>query len=218
MLAKILVTLLCKREAHCYETPLGTLHRVMTAFQMVLHAVNVHCTLPEADGRLHPQSGDVVLRKAARCEPPVSSAIRQLCAARLVSGVDAACKAAATALRPAAEVKMCIHSSIPVHMFRSLQPCSEVACLEETGRCILCKCWLRGIVAYACAPTPPSAVKVEIGMQAGVFWQGKQGAQQKEDTAKEDAQKRRGTEESALQEVSQFLTQMQDTKVSAARQ
>lgn len=45
-----------------------------------------------------------MLRKAARCEPPVSAAIRQLCAARLASGIDAACKAAATALRPAAKV------------------------------------------------------------------------------------------------------------------
>jgi hypothetical protein len=47
------------------------------------------------------QSEVELLKKAAQCDPPVSAAVRQLCAARLVSGVDAACKAAATAQRPA---------------------------------------------------------------------------------------------------------------------
>ncbi len=52
-------------------------------------------------GIRHVQSDVEVLKKAAQCDPPVSAAVRQLCAARVVSGTDAACKAAATAQRPA---------------------------------------------------------------------------------------------------------------------
>lgn len=54
-----------------------------------------------ADIKCGAQSEVELIKKAAQCDPPVSAAVRQLCAARLVSGVDAACKAAATAQRPA---------------------------------------------------------------------------------------------------------------------
>lgn len=57
--------------------------------------------------------------------------------------------------------------------------------------------------------------KAGIDLQDGVLWQGKQGPEQKEDDAKEGAQKRRGTEESALRDISHFVAQMQDTKVCA---
>ncbi|KAK9903496.1 hypothetical protein WJX75_007153 [Coccomyxa subellipsoidea] len=85
-----------------------------------------------------------LLKKAAQCDPPVSAAVRQLCAARLVSGVDAACKAAATAQRPA------------------------------------------------------EGKQVEAGGD--------------KDGAEEAGQKRRGMEDAALRDVTQFLAQMQDSK------
>ena len=47
-----------------------------------------------------PQGGDELVRAAAGCEPPVSPAVRQLCAARLLAGIDSVAKRAAAMQRP----------------------------------------------------------------------------------------------------------------------
>lgn len=41
-----------------------------------------------------------MVRAAAKCQPPVSAAVRQLCAARLLAGIDSVAKRAAAVQRP----------------------------------------------------------------------------------------------------------------------
>lgn len=108
-----------------------------------------------------------MLRKAARCEPPVSAAIRQLCAARLASGIDAACKAAATALRPAAEVG----ASTQAEVLQDNPGCEPAAMLSTSwviGSRHLpssCTCWLERQMQH---PLMRCLLRPELAEKSGI--------------------------------------------------